>query len=435
MAADSAILILPLSRLGIGKDSISSAFRMANRPTHFLEPEKMNVSARITFDKLGILYSGFDRTALGNTQKYHEFLRAVEETYHRYRACGYFGADPASSTFKLPEIFKIQLDSDLEATRTFNQQLHHEALAGNEDSASGLRAVADGGDEDAVDRFNPDGSIVTLVQQQLGMSQSASESTTVVVPTQHQPIQQFTAPEVIMGVNIPTGLDFAQFIQLTKLVTDHKLRSEEIAATAETARKAHEETTARKAHEETQVTKRHEFNEVTKRTQIEADVVIVQAQELTAQTLANVKAAEYGKPMVRSYNHQRIIGSKAYQSTLLVSSSSDSPDTPVPAVPTPSAALVPAPLRRLYVSLKAEITSLIQSAKRSAFTWDTTIKQSKYSCEDFVRVIEVLSDHLYIPLYIVSKYGTAPTPTHIQIKISPVGNGGHKTRCRMRKVR
>ena len=125
-----------------------------------MEPEKTNVPARIPFDKLGILYSGFDRTPLGSTQKYHDFVRAVQETYHRYKAKGYFGGDTTSSTYRLPDTFKIQLDSEVHAIHEYNDRLHQEALAGNKHSAAGLKAAADAGDEDAAGRFRPDGSIV-----------------------------------------------------------------------------------------------------------------------------------------------------------------------------------------------------------------------------------------------------------------------------------
>lgn len=436
--------ITDLLTIGIGTKNIQSSFKKANRSSHFLNPDKITVPALIPFDKLGVIYSEFDRTPLGSTQKYHDFLQAVQETYWRYRARGYFGGDPSSSTIKLPDIFKIQLDAEVQAIQEYNQQLHIEGLAGNTDSAQGLRAVADAGDEDAIVRFDDHGSLVSLGSDACSTIEPAQSlpSQSALLPAQHQsaPVESFRAPDVMMGMNVPTGIDFTQFMELTKIAA--KLRSEEIhaetrmeeiKANAETARQTRmEEIKAEtKRAEQVQVTKRHELDEATKIAQIEADSVVAQAQQLTAQTLAQTKAVKYGRAKsthVRSYKHQKVLGGQSFGSTLLVTSEEKPDIKPV----APVNDVLSSQLRRLYLSLKTHVVRLYSSKNKSAFTWNVAIKRSKYSHTDFVKVIDLMRDEIEVPLHITSKYSNAPTTLHIQIQLINVSGS---VKCRIRKVR
>ena len=117
LAADSTILLVPLCHLGIGKASTASAFRTANRESYFMDPGKITAPARIPFDKLGIIHSEFDLTPLQGNEKYLDFIKAIEETYHRMQRAGRFNPDRDGIVDYNNIVFDIMTDSDFSIVR------------------------------------------------------------------------------------------------------------------------------------------------------------------------------------------------------------------------------------------------------------------------------------------------------------------------------
>jgi len=149
-------------------------------------------------------------------------------------------------------------------------------------------------------------------------------------PTTSTAATLFTAPPTaMMGLTIPPGIDFSQYIQLTKIAAE--LKSEEIQANAETGRQAQLQIQVTLRAEQEQMTLRAEQEQMTNRANIQADADCARSIQLTAQNNAQTKAAKYrrGEGKVRTYDHHKKLGSQSFVRTLLVAPPAPTAATPV----------------------------------------------------------------------------------------------------------
>ena len=149
---------VPVTKLlSLGMAKVQTRFKSKNK-TLLLPKNADNEEDLMQFKQLGVIYSEFDLTALGTTQKYFDFLMAVEQTYKHYVKQGYFVSNTVGC-MRYPAVFEIQLDSERKAEISGNDRLQQAALNGCKWSFQGLRAAAAKGDLDAASRLASDGSV------------------------------------------------------------------------------------------------------------------------------------------------------------------------------------------------------------------------------------------------------------------------------------